>query len=328
MRSGQKAVCCVLVLFVCGVLAGCGRPVRSRARQAVQYTTVAMQMVQLRVACEVYASYHGQFPFSPQGSDEALRLAIRTAESLGPEFPSEKLYLWLQYRWTGAPGEVDYLYLNDPDAGRLPRGSIILVEKSPIRADGRLHVAPWLGDGPTLGQVYLIDSRGLSPAEVLGQNISEFSVSPAPPPEEYACYIRVHMEHLRFACECYAQRDGQYPFSPQGSDEALRLFVRSWFPGGDVPSVLADLQLQYRSTSAPGEVDYLYLNDPDAGRLPVGTIMLVEKRPIRPDGRLYVAPRRGWEPVGGHVYLIDPGGLSPTEVLGRNLSEFPASPAF
>lgn len=33
------------------------------------------------------------------------------------------------------------------------------------------------------------------------------------------------------------------------------------------------------------------------------------------------------EPTGSHVYLIDTGGLSPAEVLGRNLSEFPASPA-
>ena len=308
----------VLLVFAAAVL-----PATCRSRQPDAYSASSywrtVRMESLRHVCESYAEEHGQYPFSPEGSDEALRLVTRR-RFVGRASP-ETVDAWLGR-------EVDFVYLNDPDVGRLPPDTIILVTKYPIHPDGRLHVAPRLGAGAIGMHIYLIDSGGLSPAEVLGRRLSEFSVSTAFQPEVDPYDISVHMESLRMACESYADiHHGQYAFSPQGSDEALRLVAGRMCGRGEAPSVLVDMQLQYRSTSAPGEVDYLYLNDPDAGRLPLGTIMLVEKSPIRPDGKLHVAPRVAWEPTGRHVYLIDSGGLTPAEVLGRRLSEFPVSPA-
>ena len=325
LTTKQKVLRRVLLYGILVVFAAAFLPATCRSRQPEPsppsyYVTRSMES--LRNACEVYAEQHGQYPFSPEGSEEALRLIVRGMFVEEP--PPETVDAWLGR-------EVKFLYLNDPDVDRLPVGTIMLVEKSPVRPDGRLLVAPRLGWGAIGMHIYLIDSGGLSPVEVLGRRLSDFSVSTAFPPEVDPYDISGHMESLRMACESYAEiHHGRYAFSRQGSDEGLRLVAGTMCGRGEAPSVLVDLQLQYRSTSAPGEVDYLYLNDPDAGRLPVGTIMLVEKRPIRPDGRLYVAPRVAWEPrflPGWHVYLIDTGGLSPAEVLGRRLSEFPASPA-
>jgi len=151
-------------------------------------------------------------------------------------------------------------------------------------------------------------------------------------------WMKHRMESLRDACEFYAEflaeEQGQYPFSPEGSDEALRLIVRRlgsraspetllhYSPTGLSPEdgrrIVWDKPVR---PPVAGEPSFLYLNDPDAGRLPPDTIILVGKSPITPDGRVLVAPR-----VDLYVYLIDTGGLSPAQVLGRRLSEFPASP--
>ena len=176
MRTGEKVVRRLVVLFLLLALVDCGSLYQPRARQSPldPYEGFNTQMRYVAMACRFYAGRCGRYAFSPEGSDEALRLAVRESETGG--LPKETVDSWLQYHSTSRPGDIDFLYLNDPDAARLPPDTVMLVEKSPMERDRRLWVALLQLPGEFYGCPLLIDTRGLRPQELLGRTLSEFHV--------------------------------------------------------------------------------------------------------------------------------------------------------
>ncbi len=140
------------------------------ARESGPYTAPPQHHIRFSIFRGVLAEYsrsYGDYPYHPDGGDEALVQAVHTVYAESPGTIERKLYL-LRGPAPDAPQDfVGYVYLNDPKVHLLPDDTIVLAEK-PWPGMERRPFAVDMG-----ARLYAVNEQTAGFDEIVGKRGSE-----------------------------------------------------------------------------------------------------------------------------------------------------------